>query len=135
MGKGRYVLALAMLAGVAIAFWWGVNRLRVNNDITAALPRDDKVVAAAKELLRHHPVLDNIFIQISISGGTENKDALVKAADLASAMLSESGLVRIVSSGGAAESYAILLETVTENMPLLFSEEDLREQVGTYPAG
>jgi len=130
MGKGRYLLALAMLAGVAMAFWWGLNRLSVNNDITAALPRDDKVVAAAKEILRHHPVLDNIFIQISISRGTENKDALVKAADLASAMLSESGLVRVVSSGAAAESYAILLDTVTENLPLLFSEKDLRDKVG-----
>ena len=130
MGKGRYLLALAMLAGVGMAFWWGVNRLRVNNDITAALPRDDKVVAAAEEILRHHPVLDNIFVQISASGGNENKEALVKAADLASAMLSESGLVKVVSSGGAAESYVILIDTVTENLPLLLSEKDLRDKVG-----
>ena len=31
---------------------------------------------------------------------------------------------------GAAESFAILLDTVTENLPLLFSEEDLRDKVG-----
>jgi predicted RND superfamily exporter protein/SAM-dependent methyltransferase len=130
MGKSRYALALAMLAGVVMAFWWGVCRLRVNTDITAALPRDDKVVAAAEQILRHHPGLDNIFVQISISGSSANREDLVKAADLASDMLSESGLVKVVSGGGAAGSFAALLDTVTENLPLLLSEEDLREKVG-----
>ena len=128
-GKARYFLALAMLAGVAVAFWWGVNRLSVNTDITAALPRDDQVVAAAEQILRHHPALDNIFVQISISGSSANREDLVKAADLASDMLSESGLVKVVSGGRAAESFAVLLDTVTENLPLLLSQEDLRQKV------
>jgi len=129
VGKVRYFLALAMLAGVAAAFWWGVSRLRVDTDITAALPQDDKVVAAAEQILIHHPVLDSIFVQISISGSNTNREDLVKAADLASGMLSESGLVKVISGGGAAESFAVLLEAVTENLPLLLSEEDLRNRV------
>ena len=129
IGKWRYLVVLAMLAGTAAVFWWGVSRLRINNDITAALPADDKVVAAAREILSHHPVLDNIFIQISSSGASESREALVQAADLASAMLSESGLVRMVSSGKAAEAYSALLDTVTENLPLLLSEKDLSDRV------
>ncbi|MCU0596637.1 MAG: methyltransferase domain-containing protein, partial [Desulfobacterota bacterium] len=129
IGKWRYLVVLAMLAGTAAAFGWGVSRLSINNDITAALPADDQVVAAARELLRHHPVLDNIFIQIRSSGASENREALVKAADLASAMLSESGLVRMVSSGKAAEAYSAMLDTVTENLPLLLSEKDLSDRV------
>ena len=129
MGKGRYVLALTLLAGVGIAFWWGVNRLTVNNDIVATLPRDDKVVIAAEEILRHHPVLDNIFIQISTPDGLATREDLVKAADLASTMLTESGLVRVVSSGSAAETFAILLGTVTDNLPFLLSESDLKDEV------
>ncbi len=129
MGKTRYLLALALLAGVGIAFWWGVNRLTVNNDIVATLPRDDKVVIAAEEILRHHPVLDNIFIQISSPDGLASREDLVKAADLASTMLTESGLVRVVSGGNAADTFAILLGTVTDNLPFLLSETDLKDEV------
>ncbi len=129
IGKWRYLVVLAMLAGTAAAFWWGVSRLSINNDITAALPADDKVVAAAREILRHHPVLDNIFIQVSSSGASENREALVKAADLASTLISRSGLVRVVSTGNAADTFAVLLGTVTDNLPFLLSETDLKGQV------
>ena len=129
MGRARYPVALAMLAGVVTAFWWGVNRLSVNTDITAALPQDDKVVVAAEQILTHHPVLDNIFVQISLSGSDANREDLVKAADLASDMISESGLVKMASGGGVAESYAALLDTVTQNLPRLLSEEILRDEV------
>jgi predicted exporter/SAM-dependent methyltransferase len=128
-GKTRYLLALALLAGVGLAFWWGVNRLTVNNDIVATLPRDDKVVLAAEEILRHHPVLHNIFIQISASDGPAAREDLVKAADLASTLLTESGLVRVVSSGSAAGTFAILLGTVTDNLPFFLSETDLKTRV------
>ncbi len=129
MGKTRYLLALALLAGVGVVFWWGVNRLTVNNDIVATLPRDDKVVLAAEEILRHHPVLDNIFIQISSPDGFATREDLVKAADLASNMLAESGLARVLSGGSAADTFAILLGTVTDNLPFLLSESDLKARV------
>jgi uncharacterized protein len=129
-GKARILLALAVLAGVATAFWWGAKTLRVNSDITASLPRNDKVVVAAQQILRHHPFLDNVFIQISLSGETPNRGALAKAADMAAVTLSESGLVRVVSGAGAAEHFALLLDIVTENLPILFSAEDLRDRVG-----
>jgi len=128
-GKSRYLLALVLLAGVAVSFWWGVNRLTVNNDIVATLPRGDKVVLAAEEILRHHPALDNIFIQISSPEGVATREDLVEAADLASTLLAESGLVRVVSSGSAADTFAVLLGTVTDSLPFLLSETDLKAHV------
>ena len=128
-GKSRYLLALVLLAGVAVSFWWGVNRLTVNNDIVATLPRGDKVVLAAEEILRHHPALDNIFIQISSPEGLATREDLVEAADLASTLLAESGLVRVVSSGSAADTFAVLLGTVTDSLPFLLSETDLKAHV------
>ncbi|MCU0597245.1 MAG: hypothetical protein MUC98_17520, partial [Desulfobacterota bacterium] len=127
--KTRYLLALALLAGVGVAFGWGVNSLTVNNDIVATLPRGDKVILAAEQILRHHPVLDNIVIQINAPAGPAAREDLVKAADLASALLTESGLVRVVSSGSAAGAFAVLLGTVTDNLPFLLSEVDLKTQV------
>jgi len=45
-GRLRWFIALAILVGVGAAFLHGVSGLRVDNDITAALPEDDPVVAA-----------------------------------------------------------------------------------------
>jgi DNA-directed RNA polymerase subunit L len=114
MGK-QIPLALALL--LAESFSVGREQATVNNDIVATLPRDDKVVLAAEEILRHHPVLDNIFIQISSPDGFATREDLVKAADLASNMLAESGLARVLSGGSAADTFAILLGTVTDNLP------------------
>jgi uncharacterized protein len=129
MGKGRYFLGFALLAAVGLAFWWSVTRLTVSHNILATLPQDDQVVIAAEEIFRHHPVLDNIFIQISSSDSLETREVLVKAADLVSAMLEESGLVRVVSGSSVAETYAKILGTVMDNLPYLLSETDLKEKV------
>ncbi len=128
-GKGRYLLILAILTGVGLAFWVGVGRLKVNTDITAALPEDDQVVAAAQQILKHHPVLENVFIQISMSGSPGGRDALVGAGDLVSNALQESGLVKVISGKEGAGSFASLLEDVTDNLPLFFNRDDLEGQI------
>ena len=127
--KGRYFLILAILTGVGLAFWVGVGRLKVNTDITAALPGNDQVVAAAQQVLKHHPVLDNVFIHISMSDRPGGRDALVEAGDLVSSALQESGLVKVISGKEGAGSFASLLETVAENLPLFFSRDDLEGQI------
>jgi predicted exporter/SAM-dependent methyltransferase len=128
-GKGRYLLILAILAGVGLAFWVGVERLKVNTDITAALPEDDPVVAAAQQILKHHPILENVFIHIRMSGSAGGRDALVGAGDLVSSALQESGLVKVISGREGAGSFASLLEAVTDNLPLFFNRDDLENQV------
>jgi predicted exporter/SAM-dependent methyltransferase len=128
-GKERYLLALAILTGVGMAFWWGIGRLKVNTDITAALPVDDKVVTAAQQIFKHHPALENVFIHISMSGSPGGRDALVEVGDLVSTTLLESGLVKVISGKEVAASFASLLEVVEENIPLFFSRVDLEGQI------
>jgi predicted exporter/SAM-dependent methyltransferase len=128
-GKGRYLIIFATLTGVGLAFWAGVERLKVNTDITAALPGNDPVVAAAKQILTHHPILENVFIQISMSGTSEGRDALVQAGDLVANTLQESSLVKVVSGKEGAGSFASLLEEVTDNLPLFFRSDDLEGRV------
>jgi predicted exporter len=128
-GKARYLIALMILAGVGAAFWAGVERLKVETDITSALPAEDPVIHAAQQVLKHHPVLENVFIQISLTGAAAGIEPLVEAGDLASALLQKTGLVKVVSEREGAASFVSLLEFVTGNLPLFFNREELEEQV------
>ena len=135
-GKARYILILIILTGVGVAFWVGVERLKVDTDITSALPGNDPVVTAAQQILKHHPVLENVFIQISMSGSAPDVDALIEAGDFVSSALQESGLVKVMSGKEGASSFASLLEAVTENLPLFFSRDELEGQIqGSDPSG
>ena len=128
-GKARYLIALLILGGVGTAFWAGVERLQINTDITAALPGNDPVVAAAREIIKHHPVLQNIFVQISMSGSAGGIDALGEAGDLVSGVLQESNLVTVISGKEGAASFVSLLEMVSNNLPLLFNQDQLEGQI------
>jgi uncharacterized protein len=128
-GKGRYILILMILTGVGAAFGVGVERLKVDTDITSALPGNDPVISAAQRILKHHPGLENIFIQISMSGSVADIDALIEAGDFVSTALHESGLVKVMSGKEGAGSFASLLESVTENLPLFFSEAEIEGQI------
>ncbi len=134
-GKARYLLILIILSGVGAAFWVGVERLKVDTAITSALPGNDPVVDAAQRIFKHHPVLENVFVQIRMSGSAPDLDALVEAGDLVSGALAESGLVKILSGKEGASSFASLLEAVTENLPLFFTRDELegRVQSLTHP--
>ena len=124
-GKARYITILMILTGVGAAFWVGVERLKVDPDITSALPGNDPVIHAAQQILNHHPVLENVFIQISLSENVAGIDTLIEAGDLVSGLLQKSGLVKVMSGKEGAASFASLLESVTENLPLFFSQEEL----------
>jgi len=127
--KLRGLIALGILIGVGAAFWYGQNRLQVDNDITAALPENDAVVAAARQILKHHPALENIFIQISLIGKGSNLAPLVEAGDLVVNKLRESGLVKVISGQDGFEYFSVMLRTVTDNLPYFLTEADLTGRV------
>jgi predicted exporter len=125
----RGLIILGILVGVGASFWYGQSRLRVDNDITAALPENDAVVAAARRILKHHPALENVFIHISLTGRVADMDALADAGDLVVATLGESGLVNVLSGQGGLEYFSVMMRTVTDNLPLFMTEADLEGPV------
>ena len=127
--RSRVLITLGILLGVGTSFWYGQSRLRVDNDITAALPRNDAVVAAARRILEHHPALENIFIQISLKGRVADLDALVGAGDFVAAALAKTGLVKVLSGLGGLEYFSLMMRIVTDNLPLLMTEADLEKRV------
>ena len=128
-GRLRWFIALAILVAVGAAFWHGIARLRVDNDITAALPEDDLVVAAARQIVKHHPALENVFVDISLTGWGVDRDCLADAGDLVAAELGDSGLVKVVTGQGGLRYLSVMLSTVTENLPLFMREADLKGRV------
>lgn len=125
----RGLIALGILVGVGASFWYGQSRLRVDNDITASLPKNDAVVAAARRILKHHPALENVFIHISLTGRVTDLDALAEAGDLVVATLRQSGLVKVLSGQGGLEYFSVMMRTVTDNLSLFMTEVDLEGRV------
>ena len=118
--KLRGLIALIILLGVVASFWYGQNKIRIDNDITAALPEGDAVVAAARRILKTHPALENIYVQISLSGHGSNLDLLADGGDLVVSKLRESGLVKVISGQSGLDYFSVIMRTVTDNLPLFF---------------
>jgi predicted exporter/SAM-dependent methyltransferase len=134
-GPGRFVAAGMLAAAVVLLFLWGLTRVGINPDITAALPQDDPVVASARRILNHHPALENAFIDLSLSGPPrQTKSALAQAADLVQRELAESGLVELVIEEQAAEFMPALMKAVVDHLPLMLRPEDYdRVEAATRP--
>lgn len=121
-----FVLA-PLLAGM---FWLGERRVAIETDITSSIPGRDPVLADARFILQHHPALDRIAIDISLAGdGEPDPERLVDAAEQCAARLRASGLFDEVGTGRAGNALAGLLDTVTGQLPVLFTAEELAAQV------
>ncbi|MFH1135814.1 MAG: methyltransferase domain-containing protein [Pseudomonadota bacterium] len=125
--RPRRLQGAALVAAAVLLFWLGQTRLRIDADITAALPRNDPVAASAQKILEHHPALENVFIDLSLKDGTANRETLAAAAKALSRGLDETGLVRVVTGQGAAEAMPTLFNLVVEHLPLFFSRDDLEK--------
>lgn len=110
-----------MLAGI------GLMRLTIDTDIVGSMPQDDPVLADAVYIFRHHPMHDQIFIDVSTA--SENPDRLAAWGDRIEAELMASGLFRKV---GFKDLQAVLPELVgyaADNLPVMFTGRQLEEQV------
>ena len=125
----RYIYATLLLAMVAGLFFIGTQRLSVNNDITAALPQSDPVVAAGRRILLSHPALDNVFIDLSLADGSVDREELAGSGDLVAVQLEKSGLVRIAAGKAGGAVAAAAYGAVTDHLPLFFSHTQLVTEV------
>lgn len=123
--KPRYLLVFAFLALFGLLFWIGQERLTVDSDITGAMPQADPVVAAAREILDHHPAMDNIYIDISQKAGAEGRDALAEAGAMVTAALKAGGLVEVVGEDALSNFMPRVLGEATDKLPLFFNQEAL----------
>ena len=114
-------LLVAALAGI------GLFRLTLDTDVVRSLPAGDKVIADGLEIFAHHPIHDQIAIDVMLDG--KDPDTLVAVGAMLEKKLLDSGLFARVGTAAMGELLPDLALHVARNLPLLFSEHELVHQV------
>jgi uncharacterized protein len=115
------VIVLVLMAGV------GVYRITFETDIVATLPERDPVIAAARDILRHHPGQDLIAVDLYLETG--GPVALARVTREVEAAMTASGLFKRVGMKAVGDQMPVLIHYLVGHLPILFSEADLARDV------
>jgi len=123
--KWSIVLIISMI--VAALFFWESKNLKIETDILESMPQNDPVLSDARQIIRHLPIQDRLFIDLGQE--STDKDKLVRAAVTISGTLSKSGLFTKVGIGDDANNFPELIAHVNNNLPSLLSASDLEQKI------
>lgn len=118
--------AVATLVVVALTIL-GFMRLQIDTDVVRSLPSGERVVADALEVFTHHPIHDQIAVDITQNG--DDPDGLVAIGAFVETKMKDSGLFAQVGIDAIGELLPELAMHTARNLPLLFSEQELEQQV------
>lgn len=119
-------LAVVTLAVVALTIL-GFMRLEIDTDVVRSLPSGERVIADALEVFTHHPIHDQVAVDVSLSA--DDPDTLVAIGTFLETKMKESGLFAQVGTEAIGELLPELALHAAQNLPLLFSEQELAQQV------
>lgn len=119
-------LSLTVLAVTAL-FVLGLYRLTIDTDIVGSLPQNDPVIADAAYLFAHHPMQNQVVVDVALE--KTDLEVLIACGRQVEKRLNQSGLFRSVGLEDAQKLMPDLLNTVTANLPTLFSTEELRDHI------
>ncbi len=114
-------LLVSALAGI------GLLRLDFDTDVVRSLPSGDKVIADGLEIFAHHPIHDQIAVDVMLD--VDDQDTLVEAGTLLEKKMQDSGLFAQVGSAEFGELIPDMALYAARNLPLLFSGEELDQMV------
>jgi predicted exporter/SAM-dependent methyltransferase len=121
-------LLLACAISAALA-WLGQHRIRIDTDITSAVPTGNAAFESARQVLARHTSLDRLVLNLSMRDGHTHLDALVAAGDLAVSELEKTQLFATVGTAAAAQGMTAIYADLPRQLPLLFSRDELERQV------
>jgi uncharacterized protein len=119
-------LAVTLLVTAGL-FGWGLHRLEIDTDIIGSLPQTDPVIADATYLLLNHPMQNQVVVDVSLEKA--DLDTLIACGKFVESRLKECGLFRSVGMEDAQVLMPQLLEYIAGSLPVLFSAEELKDQV------
>jgi predicted exporter/SAM-dependent methyltransferase len=125
--RWRVLLTSCVLVGLAA--WAGQRRLRIDTDITNAVPAGNPAFESARQVLARHTSLDRVVVDVAMRDGRANVSALVAAGDALVAELERSGQFASVGTSAAAAGFTSLFAELPSRLPLLFSARELAQQV------
>ncbi len=117
------VVSLLILVFAGLGLW----RLDIDTDVVRSLPSGEKVITDALDVFEHHPVHDQIAVDVSING--DDPDTLVKIGAFLEKKMKDSGLFAQVGIDAVGELIPELAFHAARNLPLLFSRQELEQKV------
>ncbi len=120
------LLAIVSLLIVGCAVL-GLLRLKIDTDVVHSLPAGDKVISDALDIFEHHPISDQVAVDIMING--DDPDILVACGAFLKQKMKASGLFAQVGTDAISKLIPDLAVHVARNLPLLFSKEELEREV------
>ena len=112
---------------VAALFFWESKNLKIETDILESMPHNDPVLADARQIIRHLPIQDRLFIDLGCESA--DRDKLVKAAVLLSDKLGKSGLFTKVGISDDAKNFPELIAHVNNKLSSLLSASELEQKI------
>lgn len=122
------VLILACL-GTGLLAWWGVARLRVDSDITSAVPAGNLAFESARQVLARHSSLDKVVVNLSFVDGHSDPNALIAAGDMLEKEMQGSGLFASVGTAEAAQGLTAIYTRIPAQLATLFTADELAQEV------
>ena len=105
----------------------GLLRLDIDTDVVRSLPSGDKVIADGLDIFEHHPIQDQIAVDIALN--IDDPDMLVEIGTFLEKKMKDSGLFAQVGTEAISELIPDLAVHAAQNLPLLFSREELEQKV------
>ncbi len=131
--KVRYPLLILVLVAVALLIVAAISRLQIDTDVAASLPDDDGVLADAVYIFKHHPIQNQIAIDIAVDQknepGRPDKDLLLNITNQVETELRASELFTRVGMDDMQQRIPALVGHVVNHLPVLFSSNELEDNI------
>ena len=121
----RLLLLVTLLVSALAGF--GLLHLKLDTDVVRSLPSGDRVIADGLEIFAHHPIHDQIAIDVMTN--VDDPDSLVAVGAFLEKKMTDSGLFAQVGTAAIGELLPDIALYAAQNLPLLFSEQELAQKV------
>lgn len=125
--KINYKYLFITLCILLVFLYISIRRLTLDTDIGRSLPKNDPVIGDALYLIKHHPIQDQIAIDIGLN--SENPDMLVEISRDVEKKLFSSGLFKKIGMNDIQTVIPELVFNVVDRFPYLFSQKELTKSV------
>ncbi|PKN72479.1 MAG: hypothetical protein CVU52_07815, partial [Deltaproteobacteria bacterium HGW-Deltaproteobacteria-10] len=123
----KWPIVIIAAFAVALLFVWESHYLKIETDILESMPQSDPVLSDARLIIKHLPIQDRLFIDLSNESADRNK--LAGAAVIITDKLIRSGLFTNVGINDEVRHFPDLMNHVSSNLPLLFDAEKLENEI------
>lgn len=123
----RWSIVFIVILIVAALFFWESKNLKFETDILESMPHNDPVLADARQVIKHLPIQDKVFIDIEQT--YPDRDRLVNTVATLSDKLGKSGLFTKVGIGDDSKNFPELMAHVNDNLPALLSASELEQKI------